>query len=204
MNQPARTLEPRSDWTIRGLGWIHLLGGDVAQRTEASEVDWLQIDMAARGCVSGTSDEWPDLVAAIHKITGRKIEQRKSAAWLQGFCEGVLIRSGRSESPLSGTNGQLMIMAAHRYCLGRQSYIVGSAIEWLWKWRALFERNTIRVIVRDTVEALQDNRAGSESIDAPGWQRLASDLFREMNDEDRDWIMKTVAHRQQPWPLSST
>lgn len=97
-----------------------------------------------------------------------------------------------------------MAMAAHRYCLGRQSYIVGSAISWLWKWRKEFERNTIRVIVRDTVEALQDNRAGSESIDAPGWQRLASDLFAEMNDEDKNWVRNAVAHRQQPWPLSST
>src|SRR5690606_18442474 len=29
-NQPARTCEPRSDWTIRGLGWIHLLGGEMS------------------------------------------------------------------------------------------------------------------------------------------------------------------------------
>ena len=29
------------------------------------------------------------------------------------------------------TNDQLMAMAAHRYCLGRRSYIVGACIEWI-------------------------------------------------------------------------
>lgn len=65
----------------------------VLLRSGASEADWIQIEMAAKGCGSGTSDEWPALVAAIARITGRKIEQRKSAAWLQGFCEGVLIQA---------------------------------------------------------------------------------------------------------------
>lgn len=58
--------------------------------------DWLQIEMAAKGCVSGTSDEWPHLVSAIQKIRGRPLEMRKCAAWLRGFCEAVLIQSGRS------------------------------------------------------------------------------------------------------------
>lgn len=51
--------------------------------------DWLQIDMAARGCVSGTSDEWPALASAIDKVRGGKLSS-KSAAWLQGFCEALL------------------------------------------------------------------------------------------------------------------
>jgi hypothetical protein len=58
--------------------------------------DWLQIEQAASGRVSGTSDEWPDLRAAIAKLTGKPFQYRKPASWLQGFCEGVLIQSGRS------------------------------------------------------------------------------------------------------------
>lgn len=54
-----------------------------------SDHDWLQIEQAARGCVSGTSDEWPHLVKAIQKITGHQLT-RKSATWLQGFCQGIL------------------------------------------------------------------------------------------------------------------
>lgn len=97
---------------------------------------------------------------------------------------------------------QLMVMAAHRYCLGRQSYIVGAAIDWLRKHRKNFERNTIRVIVRDTVEALQDGHAGSQLIDVPGWERLASELFLEMPEEDQEWVKSSVAHRDREWPLS--
>lgn len=97
---------------------------------------------------------------------------------------------------------QLMVVAAHRYALGRQSYIVGSAISWLFKHRKHFERNTIRVIVRDTVEALQDRRAGSQTIDEPGWENLASKLFNEMPVEDQNWVKLTVAYRGKDWPLS--
>jgi len=62
---------------------------------ELTEHDWLQIEQAAAGCISGTSDEWPDLRRAIEKVTGKPFEQRQSASWLQGFCEGVLIQTGR-------------------------------------------------------------------------------------------------------------
>lgn len=61
--------------------------------TNLTDDDWLQIEQAAAGCVSGTSDEWPALRSAIEKITGKPFSNRKSAAWLQGFCEGVLAQS---------------------------------------------------------------------------------------------------------------
>lgn len=96
---------------------------------------------------------------------------------------------------------QLMVMAAHRYCLGRRSYIVGSAIDWLWNNRRNFERNTIRVIVRDTIEALQDGHAGSKTIDVPGWKGLASRLFAELPNDDQEWVRRSVAHRDKEWPL---
>jgi hypothetical protein len=65
-----------------------------------TEHDWLQIDQAARGCISGTSDEWPALRNAIAKATGRPFGDRKSASWLQGFCEGILIQTNRSQASL--------------------------------------------------------------------------------------------------------
>lgn len=101
----------------------------------------------------------------------------------------------------SDMDTQLMVSAAHRYCLGRQTYIVGAAIDWLWKNRHHFSRNTIGMIVRDTVEALQDNRAGSEYLDAPGWRSLASRLYTEMPEEDQRWVRTAVAHRNEDWPL---
>lgn len=62
-----------------------------------TEHDWLQIEMAASGCISGTSDDWPDLRRAIEKLTGRTFGLRKSADWLQGYCEAVMIQSGRQK-----------------------------------------------------------------------------------------------------------
>lgn len=35
---------------------------------ELTEHDWLQIEMAARGCISGRLSEWPDLITAIRKV----------------------------------------------------------------------------------------------------------------------------------------
>lgn len=61
---------------------------------ELTKVEWLQVEQAAKGCVSGTSDEWPALVAVIEKIQGKPLESRKSSFWLRGFCEGVMIQSG--------------------------------------------------------------------------------------------------------------
>jgi len=57
---------------------------------QLTDHDWDQIIMAAKGCVSGTSDEWPHLQRAIEKITGRPFLFRKSASWLRGFCEGIM------------------------------------------------------------------------------------------------------------------
>ena len=63
-----------------------------------TENDWMQIEQAANGCIGGTSDEWPALRHAIAIITGKPFVHRKSAAWLQGFCQGVLIQSGRESA----------------------------------------------------------------------------------------------------------
>jgi hypothetical protein len=57
---------------------------------EMTADDWAQIVMASRGCVSGTSDEWPKLRHAIAKLRGEPFGPRRSADWLQGFCEGVI------------------------------------------------------------------------------------------------------------------
>lgn len=103
--------------------------------------------------------------------------------------------------PWQELDTQLMVMAAHRYCLGRSSYIAGAAIDWLWKYKKHFERNTIRVIVRDTVEFLQqDNELGWRCYD-DAWKQLASKLFIEMPEEDKEWVKNSVLHREKDWPL---
>lgn len=62
---------------------------------DLNDNDWLQIEIAATGCISGTSDELPNLRSAIEKITGEPFGRSRSADWLQGFCESIWIQSGR-------------------------------------------------------------------------------------------------------------
>lgn len=106
-------------------------------------------------------------------------------------------------NPLDSTDGQLMIMAAHRYCLGRQSYIVGSCIDWLRLWWGSCEPKTRVVIVRDTVIALQDGDAGS-SFDTEAWKQFAQWAYDQMTPERKSWCKQAVAHRENPFPLSDT
>lgn len=103
-------------------------------------------------------------------------------------------------NPLTGTDGQLMVMAAHRYCLGRQSYIVGACIDWLRLWWGEFERNTKNVIIRDTIEALQDKSAGSD-YDHKMWKEFTQWAWEQTDESSRLWCKQAVAHRNKPWPL---
>jgi len=75
---------------------------------------------------------------------------------------------------------QLMVTAAHRYCLGRRSYIVSSCVEWLWKHHESFSKDTIHIIIRDTLEAIKDNAAGA-GIDIDAWQHLVNKLKEKDN-----------------------
>jgi hypothetical protein len=97
-------------------------------------------------------------------------------------------------------NDQLMATAAHRYCLGRQSYIVGACLEWLQDTWEQFSRNTQRVMVRDTIEALMDGQAGGD-IDVAGWQNFAAFGLSLLNEEDRKWVRDAVAYKNKPWPI---
>ena len=106
------------------------------------------------------------------------------------------------DNPLKGIDGQLMIMAAHRYCLGRESYIVGAALDWLWKHREHFENNTKFVLVVDTVKALMDGHTGADS-DTEGWRDFALNLYNEMSSELQSSVRRAVAHKREPWPLNS-
>ena len=107
----------------------------------------------------------------------------------------------RAKSPLGDLNGQLMIMAAHRYCLGRESFIVNSCIEWLREWWFQFEKNTKEIIIRDTIAALMDRDAGSPTIDEPEWKRFAKWGFEQLDKEGREACIRSVAHKEKPWPI---
>lgn len=64
----------------------------------------------------------------------------------------------------SSMNDQLMIMAAHGFCLRRNNYIVDSCLEFLTEhWDQLTD-NTQFVILRDTVSAILDHNTEIMSL----------------------------------------
>jgi hypothetical protein len=106
----------------------------------------------------------------------------------------------KSDDCIQGTDGQLMVIAAFRYCLGRRSYIVGACLYWLGRWWDSFDRNTKRVVVRDTVRAIQDGEAG-DTMDRAGWTEFASEKFALMSEDDQAWVLRESSN--QPWPLEN-
>lgn len=66
----------------------------------------------------------------------------------------------------------LMVTAAHRYCLGRKTYIVSECVDWLlYNWN-MFNKHTKNLIVKETQEAIERNRAG-DPCDVECWQQIA-------------------------------
>ena len=78
--------------------------------------------------------------------------------------------------------GDLMVIAAFRYCCGRQTYIVGACVEWLIDIWPMLSENTQAVIKRDLESEFErddEARARGESYrplgadcDRADWERV--------------------------------
>ena len=67
--------------------------------------------------------------------------------------------------------GELMVIAAVRYCLGRMSYIVGDCVDWLievWPELDPKTRNTIRRDIDQAFARDDEDRAGNREHKALG------------------------------------
>lgn len=68
--------------------------------------------------------------------------------------------------------GDLMAVAAVRYCLGRSSYIVGDCVDWLIEqWPSIEEgaRGTIRRDIEEAFARDDNDRAEGREHKALGW-----------------------------------
>lgn len=99
----------------------------------------------------------------------------------------------------TSTNDQCMAMAAHRYCLGRATYIVGCCHEWLRHTWKDFEPNTRNVMVRDTIEAFCRDCVGHE-CDARGWWAFVEWAWPRLDDAGRLWVVGALKHLEPQWP----
>lgn len=88
----------------------------------------------------------------------------------------------------------LMVMAAHRYCLGRQSYIVGCCIEWLGTiWDKLSDGDRY-TILRDTYEALMDGYSGG-ATDTKEWKAFADSKLLSLEPVRRGNLILELSNR---------
>lgn len=94
-DQGEKVAQAQSQGASRGCGVAELTADD-----------WLQIEMAAKGCVSGVAGEWPALAAAIDKLRDKPIGPHVSSSWLQGFCE-ALVAHRRTQSA-AAVNAELL------------------------------------------------------------------------------------------------
>jgi len=82
--------------------------------------------------------------------------------------------------------GDLMAVAAVRYCLGRSSYIVGDCCEWLPQaWPTLSEsaRNIIKRDIEEALKTDDESRADGNQyrrlgMDRAEWEKVR-DLWRD-------------------------
>jgi hypothetical protein len=72
----------------------------------------------------------------------------------------------------SDVNQDIVFVSAFRYCLGRQTYVVGSMVEEMIKnWtNTPIERR--KFFKKEIQEAVDKGCAGSESIDVPEWKKI--------------------------------
>ena len=94
---------------------------------------------------------------------------------------------------LETQNDQLMAMSAVAYCIGRRSYMVQVADEWVRENFEQLDRNARRVILRDIIKALMQNTAGSRT-DVPVWASLARWMAERMVAEDLEISKGAVAY----------
>ena len=72
----------------------------------------------------------------------------------------------------SDVNQDIVFFAAFRYCLGRQTYVVGSMVEEMiknWSHMPISRRQFFK---KEIQEAVDNKCAGSESIDVPEWKKI--------------------------------
>lgn len=87
-------------------------------------------------------------------------------------------------------DSQLMVVAAHRYCLGRQTYIVGACIAWLTKNWGDIAPDYQSGIIYDTKSAIEADMAG-DAMDKRAWAQFVREHEHKFSNQDADRNVKT-------------
>lgn len=104
---------------------------------------------------------------------------------------GLLIDFAAEVLDAMASHGHLMVIASTRYCIGRQTYIVGDCASWLTSIWSLLSHGTQTIIKRDVEEAFSrddEDRAENRNVKALGsdfdraqWERVRQ-LWKTENE----------------------
>ena len=70
-----------------------------------------------------------------------------------------------------------MLISAVRYALGRETYLTRTASEYVTRLMPHLSKRAISIIVHDINDA---HDLGNPTIDAPHWERLAKNIWKEV------------------------
>lgn len=102
---------------------------------------------------------------------------------------------------LSTTNGQIIIGSAHRYALGRKTYVTESTIEWLKENWDFVEDNIRFVILKDTAHAIMEKNAGM-TMDEELWLGFLRWGIKESGGIELEYdLRKSLLYVRADWPL---
>lgn len=76
-----------------------------------------------------------------------------------------------------------IIFYAFRYALGRRSYSVSTVVNYIKNNMPLVHDRVKKVMIKEIQEAVAEQRAGDEFIDAPEWTTLRKLLQEELKDD---------------------
>lgn len=96
-------------------------------------------------------------------------------------------------------DNSLMVMAAHRYSMGRHSYIVHTAISYLKKVWDELDPGTQDIILRDTVEYLMEYKPTESYYN--DWHIFAQEKFVTIGADRQLFIDRQTSWRDKPFPL---
>ena len=95
---------------------------------------------------------------------------------------------------LENEDDQLMAIAAHSYCLGRPTYMGRACVQWVMRtWPQMTEKTKL-FILRETVDALTNNRVVGEP-DFREWLIVSAWMVSQENAAFLDSAMQAGTHR---------
>lgn len=131
----------------------------------------------------------------MNRLTHHRCSGIKSGYWSPAKKDELVDRLARYENTgadpeqlidSTDDNFQSVLICAVRYACGRQTYMPGIVIRFAVQLLPVLGDRTLSVLQRDIAEARDNNRLGSQSIDAPEWLWLLSKIEKE------------IARREQP------